>query len=528
MKRRKFISAAGASVVLPTLINGFSMKAFGQSKWMNMLAAAQVNTDRVLVIINLNGGNDGLNTVIPLDQYSALSAARSNILLPENEVLALAGSTLTGLHPEMGGMQSLFGENKLRIIQSVGYPDPNYSHFRATDIWASGSDSDQVLNSGVMGRFLDYAYPGFPEDYPNEVMPDPLALQIGNGLPLLFQGANGNNAMTISGESIFQDWQNPTGTNVPNSWAGQELAYIRTVIAQTEVFAGQIINAFNYNVAQYSGYPAAGSNRLADQLKIVAKLIAGGLKTRIYFVNITGFDNHSEQVDTTNHSAGTHATLLKQVSEAIYAFQMDCEGLNISDKVMGMTFSEFGRRIKSNASLGTDHGAAAPLFLFGTQVNGGLQGDNPVIPASVSENDNLPMQYDFRAVYTSILKDWFCVEEQGLLEIMLQNFPAYPLCNGDCSNVGYNHPGIAHTVSALASPNPFSSRFSVDYTVPEGHNAVVLYDCNGQVLKELRSGHQMAGSYRIFVDAETYPAGNYYIQVRCRSEQKTVWAMKVR
>jgi len=528
MKRRKFISATGASVVLPTIINGFSMKAFGQSKWMNMLAASQVNTDRVLVIINLNGGNDGLNTVIPLDQYSELSAARSNILVSENEVLSLAGTTLTGLHPEMGGMQSLFGENKLRIIQSVGYPDPNYSHFRATDIWATGSDSDQLLQSGVMGRFLDYAYPGFPIDYPNEVMPDPLALQIGNGLPLLFQGANGNNAMTISGESIFQDWQNPTGTDLPSSWAGQELAYIRTVIDQTEVFAEQIINAYNYNVTQYSGYPAAGSNRLADQLKIVAKLIAGGLKTRIYFVNISGFDNHSEQVDVANHSTGIHATLLRQVSEAIYAFQMDCEWLTIADKVMGMTFSEFGRRIKSNASIGTDHGAAAPLFLFGTQVNGGLQGDNPLIPASVNENDNLPMQYDFRAVYTSILKEWFCVEEDGLLEIMLQNFPAYPLCNGDCSSVGISHLAIAHTISALASPNPFSTRFYLDYTVSEGSNTVVLYDNNGRLLKELRSGHQMAGSYRLSIDADAYPAGNYYVQVRCGSEQKTAWAMKVR
>lgn len=528
MKRRKFLTAAGASIALPSLINGFNFKAFGQSKWMSMLTASQVNTDKVLVIINLNGGNDGLNTVLPIDQYDTLAAARPNMILPESSILSLNGSSATGLHPAMTALQSMYNENKLGIIQSVGYPDPNFSHFRATDIWASGSDSNQVVSTGIIGRFLDHAYPGYPIDYPNETMPDPLAVQIGTGLPLLFQGANTNNAMTISGEEIFQEWQTPTGTETPDSYAGIELAYIRTVIAQTEVYADQILAAYNSITTQYSDYPAAGSNRLADQLKIVARLVAGGLKTRVYLVSLGGFDNHADQVDAADTTTGTHANLLSQLSEAIHAFQSDLEFLNINERVMGMTFSEFGRRIKSNGSLGTDHGAAAPLFLFGTQVSPGIMGDNPIIPTSVSENDNLPMQYDFRTVYASILKDWFCVDESGLMDIMLQEFPAYNVCNGDCTTIGINSAMAPSALSIKPYSNPFTNSLSLAYSAPNGKVLIQLFDCNGKIVDTLVNQVISGGSYTISMDTQHYPAGNYYAQLRWGSQQKSVLVMKVK
>jgi len=156
-------------------------------------------------------------------------------------------------------------------------------------------------------------------------------------------------------------------------------------------------------------YPTAKTNPLADQLKIVAQLIAGGLKTRIYVVNISGFDPHSYQTTGGNGSPTPHGTFLGQLIVALNAFQDDLKLLGVHDRVMGMTFSEFGRPIKSNSRAGTDHGAAAPLFVFGSNVVSGVLGTTPDIPTSVSPEDNVPMQYDFRSVCASLLKDWFCV-----------------------------------------------------------------------------------------------------------------------
>src|SRR6185295_2882052 len=170
----------------------------------------------------------------------------------------------------------------------------------------------------------------------------------------------------------------------PNTAAGKELTFIRGMAKQTNSYASAITNAAKKVTSQSPAYPAAGKNSLADQLKIVARLIAGGLKTKVYTVNLGGFDNHDAQVDTANTSIGVHATLLGKVSEAITAFMEDLKFLSISNRVMGMTFSEFGRRIKSNTSIGTDHGAAAPMFLFGDQVVPGVLGNNPALPTNAN------------------------------------------------------------------------------------------------------------------------------------------------
>ena len=156
MKRRDFIRhTAPAGIVFPALINGFTFKAFAESPLVSALTQAPTETDHVLVIVQLNGGNDGLNMVIPIDQYDNLTNARSNIIIPRNKILKLNGTSFTGLHPSMKGLQTMFNDEKLKIVQSVGYPQPNFSHFRATDIWLSASDSNQTINSGWAGRYLN-------------------------------------------------------------------------------------------------------------------------------------------------------------------------------------------------------------------------------------------------------------------------------------------------------------------------------------------------------------------------------------
>ncbi|MBK8658995.1 MAG: DUF1501 domain-containing protein [Bacteroidetes bacterium] len=519
MKRKQFIRDAGAGVLLPALLSGFSLRAFGASPLLEALAQSSVDTDHVLVLIQLNGGNDGLNTVIPIDQYSELSNARSNILIPQNQVLSLSGLSGTGLHPAMTGLQSLFNDGKVRIVQGVSYPNPNYSHFRATDIWMTASDANQSLTSGWAGRYLNYEYPNFPTGYPNTQMPDPLAIQIGSVMSTVFQGPASGMGMSISDPTNFYNLVNGIQSPAPATPAGFELSYIRQVAQQTDQYAGVITAAAN-SVTQQNTYPS--NNSLAAQLKIVAQLIAGGLKTRIYMVSMGGFDNHSNQVVAGNTATGTHATLLQELSDAVKAFMDDLTYLNIANRVMGMTFSEFGRRIISNNSLGTDHGAAAPMLIFGNQVMPGMLGTNPVIPAAALVSDNIAMQYDFRSVYASLLQDWFCVPNADLNTILLQNFQTLPLVNGtDCSAAALHQINQSAGLDLLRIyPNPMVTTARVSYTTMGGHILLQLFNCEGQVVKTLLDREMAAGSFGATLENENYPAGVYYVRLQNQSVQQ--------
>jgi uncharacterized protein (DUF1501 family) len=423
MKRRDFFRTS-MPVVLPALIPGISLRAMTSSFLRPMSVEG---TDHVLVLIQLNGGNDGLNTVIPLQYYDAYHSARSNIAIREDKVLRLEGFDGTGLNPAMPELQQLFNAGKLTIIQGVSYPEPNFSHFRATDIWLTGADAGQMLPTGWAGRYLDREYPHFPQDYPNVQMPDPLAIQVGSLVSPALQGPALTMGMAISNPTSFYDLIGDKAGPISNSRAGDQLAYIREMAVKTDQYAGVIKKAAQKVTKQSDKYPAARKNPLADQLKIVARLVAGGLQTRIYLVGIGGFDTHANQTDATDTSTGVHGKLLGKLSEAINAFQDDLTYLQVSNRVVGMTFSEFGRRIQSNASGGTDHGAAAPVFVFGDGVKPGIVGENPVWPSKLTVNDNLAMQYDFRAIYSTFLEKWFRTDQAATEEILLRKFTALPL-----------------------------------------------------------------------------------------------------
>ena len=528
MKRRSFLNRLAQSAVLPSLVNGFSFKTFGSSPLLQSLAASTVD-DHVLVLVQLNGGNDGLNTVIPLDQYSALSTSRSNILIPSSQVLSLNGLNGTGLHPSMSGMQQMYNNGLLNIIQGVSYPSPNFSHFRATDIWLTASDSSQTLDSGWTGRYLNYEYPNYPTGYPNATMPDPLALQIGNSVSLALQGSSINMGMTISDPTNFYNLINGIQDPAPANYFGRELTFIRTVSQQSTAYASVITSAANAITQQSPAYPSSGVNYLADQLKIVARLIAGGLKTKIYLVSLGGFDTHSLQTDTINPATGTHADLLNKVSEAIAAFTTDLSYLGVQDRVVGLTFSEFGRRIKSNGSLGTDHGAAAPMFVFGSQVTPGMLGSNPIIPANATVNDNVAMQYDFRSVYASLLSQWLCVPNSDLNQIMLQNFQQLPIVSANACTVGIDELNHAAGLNLISNyPNPFTSRTRVKFTSNGGHALVQVFNPEGQLLKTIINGEYPAGTYETDYENEGYAAGVYHLRLQNESIQQVKNMMIVR
>ncbi len=235
MKRRDFIRTTGTGAVLPAVINGFSLQSFGLDSPLHTLLASATETDHVLVIVQLSGGNDGLNMVIPRDNYSAYYNARTNIAIPENKILALNNFNNTGLNPAMTGMQSLFNEGKLGVVQAAGYPQPNFSHFRATDIWMSAANSTQVLTSGWGGRYLNYEYPNFPNGYPTSSMPDPLGIQIGSVTSLTFQGPSVNMGMSISNPTSFYNLLNGVEDPAPATPAGKELKYVQSCF-QTSLY----------------------------------------------------------------------------------------------------------------------------------------------------------------------------------------------------------------------------------------------------------------------------------------------------
>lgn len=509
MKRREFIKTSAPVALLPFFMNGFAIRAYADSPILQALATAGSNTDRVLVLIQLNGGNDGLNTVIPLDQYSNLSMARANIMISESKVLKLTGLDATGFHPKMTGMRDLYNNGMISIVQGVGYPQPNYSHFRSTDIWLSASDADKIVESGWLGRYLDEEYPGFPDGYPNTEHPDPLAIQVGAMVSPALNGPEVSMGMAISSTTDFYQLVTGTYDPAPSTPAGHELSFIRMVAQQTDKYTASIKNAANKAKNKSTKYPAA-RNPLADQLKIVAQLIAGGLQTRIYVVNLGGFDTHALQVDMSSTDLGNHATLLSQLSVAIDAFQDDLKLLGVQDRVMGMTFSEFGRRIKSNDSLGTDHGAAAPLFLFGSQVKGGMIGSNPIIPNSVTVDDNLPMQYDFRSVYASVLRDWFGVPQDELERVLLKNFQSLPVTTT----------GIAESTTLPLSdlfqnyPNPFTSSTRIRFVADGKPLYLSVFDLEGREVKVLANGRLSAGQHEVLFEANGLRAGTYYYRLQ--------------
>ena len=440
MKRRSFLKT-GSLLAAPFLIKGIPVSGapFTGNSVLDMLAQTTYGCGKILVIVQMNGGNDGLNMIFPLDKYDQLSGARGNILMPRADIAVLNNNTTTGLHPAMTEINNLYSECKLMIVQGVSYANPSFSHFRATDIWFSGSGSNTTINSGWIGRELDAQYPGFPGAFPSMDMPDPLAIQIGSTLPFSLQGPGINMGYNVTNPTELLNVINGITDPAPNSDYGRELTFLRLMKDQSNAYRSVIQNAYNVGQSKVAVYPA--SNGLGDQLKIVAKLINGGLKTPIYIVNHpNSHDTHQGQVDANDKKLGLHAKILGLMSKAIGAFQTDLELMGKADKVTGMTYSEFGRRIRSNASIGTDHGTAAPVLFFGAGLNtspnsvagtanpvSGMIGTSPILPSVIDNNTMLPMQYDFRQLYASVMQDWLCLSKAQTDSVLGSAFARLPI-----------------------------------------------------------------------------------------------------
>ena len=416
MKRRNFIKlSATASVIGLTPIElQAALKTFMPFDNCPDIA------NRKLVLINLAGANDGLNTIIPINEYANYANLRPNIKVPErgiNKYITLDSSLPSnqqiGLNPVLTGFKNMYDAGTLRIIQSVGYPSQNKSHFKSTDLYLTGNDGNSVLNgaeTGWIGRFMELYY----SDLLLETFP--LAVEIGsNKTSLGFHGEEAHGmSLNITGQdpagfySILNGLAGAPPLNIPNSDYGKQLEFINNTDALSNTYAQSISSAFNKGKNDVS-YP---DTDLSNQLKTVAKLISGNLKSKVYMVRISGFDTHNLQVEESGGVAGKHAALLDELSNAISAFLDDLKTQKLADDVVGLTFSEFGRKAAQNGNLGTDHGEIAPMFVFGAPVSGGVSGTNPDLTEATDQNNYQikTVQHDYRQTFATLLQDFIGVD----------------------------------------------------------------------------------------------------------------------
>jgi len=524
MKRRTFLrTAATTTAAMPIMLNGMPLHTLPKTAWLNSVSN---DTDRVLVLIQMNGGNDGLNMVLPIDQYDNLANARSNILIPEEDALKI--DETIGLHPNLWDVKDMYDEGMVKVVQSVGYPNQNRSHFRSMDIWSQGSPPDEFWSSGWMGRYFDRDHNGYPVNYPNEEFPDPFAISMGNIAVETCEGVGTNYSMAIWDPFSVGELYEGAADELPETPYGGELAFLRNAIRTNNDYSEVIEAAAEMGFAS-ENYP--GNNRLAEQLRNVSLLISGGLRTKVYVVSIGGFDTHAEQVEEGSPIKGAHGALLWNINQAVDAFMKDLKEQGLAERVLCMTFSEFGRQIRSNDSFGTDHGTAAPLMLFGSCVEPGILGDNPQIPVQVDRGEGVAMQIDFRDVYGSILLDWFEVPEEEVRTMLYEDFTYLPILR-PCGEPP-QAPGLAGTIierddALMNFPNPFHNSTEIRFESYGEHIHLSIFDNVGREMQVLVNGFLPKGQHRVAFSAANLPPGNYYYRLRGESgRMKTKMMVKM-
>jgi uncharacterized protein (DUF1501 family) len=502
----------------------------------------------VLVFIQMHGGNDGLNTLIPISQYDEYYNLRPNIAIKHTGTrsyldvdTSVDDNARVGLHPDMLAFKEMYDQDKVAIIQNVGYPDMNLSHFRGRDVVFMGTDESGTndYHSGWMGRYLDNIYPGYPDSYPNQTMLDPIGIELSGTLSLAFHRENGIPiGLNIGSPDQFYQLISSVGVDppiaFPDSHAGDELRYIMEFEKKSNQYAGrlkQVYDAGSNSPVEYPEvYPYASpirANNLSSQLKLIARLLKGGVKTKIFLCRIGGFDTHGEQVDENDSSLGVHAALLHNLSGAVKAFYDDLNNLGIDERVLSITFTEFGRRARSNDSYGTDHGTATPVFVFGTQLNSGIYGVNPSLKPEDMHNYNLVYNIDYRRIYTSIIQDWFEGDDEALIKTGFSEWVGDKLSIVSGTGTPNYTPGKNPT-SLYLYPNPVKDQLHIQFQLERrGEVTLHVIDSSGRSLKSSRQEGQF-GPNTLTWDVSELNEGLYHLQMIHRGERYSMKFLKLR
>lgn len=370
---------------------------------------ATSSTEPILVVVQLAGGNDGLNSIVPYgsDLYYQ---DRPTIAVPAKSVLPIDHTV--GFNPNLQPLKDLYDKGKVAILQGVGYPNPDRSHFRSTQIWET-ADPQGVTPSGWLGRYLDMTSSGSA---------NPLrAVSLG---PMVPQTLQSERSPVVSIESVqmfrfllSRDDARPImeAYSAMNGVSTRDLPPYIGLVREIGANAEQGVRDLETVTTNYKPSVQYPQNGLARELQLVAQMIAAGLGTRVFHVALGGFDDHAAEVYT-------HAQLMKSLGSSLAAFYADLESHGKADQVLTMTFSEFGRRVKENAGRGTDHGTAAPLFIVGGKVKGGIYGDDPIL-SNLDDNGDLKYGIDFRSVYGTVLDGWLGADSKTALNGSFERLP---------------------------------------------------------------------------------------------------------
>ncbi len=510
--RRDFLMRSGlAAVGGAALVGTTPVRAMARTPLVEALR--QADTDRVLVLVQLQGGNDGLNTIVPLgnDLYHR---ARPTLGIREADAISVGNDR--GFHAAMAPMRELWDNGSLAVVQGVGYDEHNLSHFRGTDIWLTADPADATATAGWAGSVLAEQFPAIDTAPPAF----PPAVQMGTSAPLLFQGEGAGYGMAMLDIDIFlrlADGGDPYPTAaLPSTAAGGQLGFVRQ-IANDAFRYRDAIEAATATGANEATYPDADLGR---ELAAVAQLIKGRLGARVYLVSLGGFDTHADQAEA-------HARLLAELSGSLAAFFQDLGQSGDADRVLAMTFSEFGRRVEENGSRGTDHGTSAPLFLAGPAAQGGFWGDDPDLSV-LDRAGNLRHGVDFRQLYASVIQDWFGLDAAVAASVLGGTFAPLPIVRR------YTVDGQSRLAPQAVRldpprPNPVRGQGRISFALAEAGPAVVdVFDVRGRAVARLADGVHAAGPHAVTFDASHLPSGTYLVRLTASGHSQTVQASVVR
>ncbi len=425
--RRAFLqrglTLVSAGVTVPMFIDS-TVWAMADPLDMKQVQQDSGKDGKIFVVVQMSGGNDGLNTVIPYAD-DAYQKARPAIGKSADAVLKL--NNYVGLNPNLAPMKELYDQGMMSIIQGIGYPNPNRSHFRSMDIWHSGIPEKEMTTSGWLGRYFDNTCVG-EDPHTGIAIGDtaPLAMKGERITPLSFErpdnyrykGSDADHYQQLNGG---MEHPGSKASSAPKAAApakiitpGSQLEFLTRTAMDAQVSSDRITKIVNgYNTPHE--YP---KNEFGQGLRTIAAMIRGNLPTRVYYVSIGGFDTHANQ-------AGRHDGLMTQLAQGVSAFWKDMKDQKNEERVLMMCFSEFGRRVQQNASQGTDHGAAAPMFLLGPSIEkkAGLVGQHPSL--TKLDQGDLIYNIDFRNVYATVLQDWLNTPSKPILGQQFKTMPIF-------------------------------------------------------------------------------------------------------
>jgi uncharacterized protein (DUF1501 family) len=499
--RRNFLRDLGLAGGLGLGLGGFDISALAATPFINPVGGIN---DRILVLIRLKGGNDGLNMIVPLFDYSTYKANRPSISIAQNDIINLGGNNKFGMPKSMSPLKSMWDKGAMKIVNSVGYPDHNLSHFTSSDIWNAANQAIDTSDnkSGWLGRFLLDRRPDYLTNLPDV----PGAIKINSGSNIAYQTPDRidlaisfntpEKLIEIAEKGFVFDT-----LNLPDDCTyGDQIGFLRSILNITYKYAPNISNAYSAgtNAVSYS------TNELSRQLAIVARLIKGNLGTKLYMVTLDGFDTHENQNNT-------HPKLMNDISKAVSEFYSDLAAGQKDKDVLSMTYSEFGRRVRENEG-GTDHGTAAPVMFFGPALEGNdILGEDPDLK-DLDSSGNLKHGTDFRSLYATLLESWMCIDAASVDNILGDSYDRIPNLGFECTTVSVNDQMFTQFIKHQVRTNGDGSH-SIHYeTTRPGPVTVEIFTIMGQKIATLVNEYQFDGKHEcLFINPHAGLSAAMYV-----------------